>query len=99
MNKGRERVQKRAQEGHSSVGKVTEAWVLELLPCVKTGELGVLVNVVGESVVLLVHDALVAAKLKAKEARQVETNVVDGLGLEGVSVKELVLSSDWKRKK
>jgi hypothetical protein len=41
---------------------------------------------------LFVHHFLVGAELKAKDARQKETEVVDPLGLEGVAVEEFVLA-------
>jgi hypothetical protein len=72
---------------------IAKARILQLLSCKGACELGVLVNVVGVSVMLLVHHFLVGAELKAEDASQKETDVVDPLGLEGVSMEEFVLAS------
>ena len=45
---------------------------------------------------LLMHDAFVLTKFKADNSSEKEANVVDPLGLEGVLVKELVLSRKGK---
>jgi hypothetical protein len=72
--------------------QVAKCGVLEGLPRVPGSQLGVLVNVVGKGVMLLVHDALVFAKLKAKDTDKKEAPVIDGLGLEGIAMEELVLA-------
>jgi len=52
--------------------------------------------VVREGVVLLVHDALVFAKLKAKESNKEQGPIIDPLGLPGIAMKELMLPSKSK---
>jgi len=80
----------------ASGGEVAEARVLEHFPRIVAGEFGVAVNVVGVGVVLLVHDALVFTQFEAKDTSEEEANIVDPLGLEGIAVEELVLSSKGK---
>ena len=87
-------VEELPEVGDAAVRDVAKGGVLELLARVVAGELGVLVDVVGVGVVLLVHDLLVSTKFEAEDSCQEETDVVVHLGLEGVAVKELMLSSE-----
>lgn len=48
---------------------------------------------VGEGVVLLVHDALVLSEFAADAANQKQEHIVDPLCSEGIAMKELVLAS------
>mmetsp|Transcript_13744 Transcript_13744/g.26328 ORF Transcript_13744/g.26328 Transcript_13744/m.26328 type:complete len:393 (-) Transcript_13744:106-1284(-) len=89
-------VQELHDEGKSTRRQVTESWVFKGLARVEAGKFRVLVNVVGVGVVLLVHDAFVFAKFKAKEADKEQGPVIDPLGLPGIAMKELMLSSKSK---
>jgi len=92
LHEGGLHVKEHEEVCHAVLRHVAKAWVLELLSAKVAGELGVLVNVVGVSVVLLVHNALVRTKLKTKDACQKEADVIDPLRLEGISMQKLVLA-------
>jgi len=66
---GAEHIEELPEVCHFGEWEVTEAWVFELLPREVACELGILVDVVGEGMVLLVHDTFVYTKLEAKNAR------------------------------
>ena len=82
--------------GISAKGDVTESRSFELLAAKVGGELGILVDIIGEGMVLLVHEALVGAKLEADTAEDEEDVIVVPLGLEGIAMQELVLASKGK---
>jgi hypothetical protein len=75
---------------------VAKARVLQLFAGEVAGELGVLVDVVGVGMMPLVHDFLVDAELKAKDALHKEAEVVDPPGLEGIAMEKLVLPGKGK---
>jgi hypothetical protein len=89
-------VQELANVADSIEWDVSKGLVLENLAAVVASELWILVNVVGVGVMLFVHDTFVLPKLKAKDTRIKETEVIDPLGLEGIPVEELMLSSKSK---
>jgi hypothetical protein len=89
-------IEKHLDVSPSREGNVPKSRVFQCFSIIVAGELWILVNVVGKSVVLLVHDSFMLAKLAGKDTGVEETQVVDPLGLECVAMKELVLSSKRK---
>jgi hypothetical protein len=85
-------VKESEKEGDATCRHIAKARILQLLTGEGACELGILVNVVGVCVMLLVHHFLMGTELKAKDARQEETKVIDPLGLEGVAMEKFVLA-------
>jgi len=75
---------------------IAESRKLELFTSEVADKLGVLVDVVGIGVVLLVHDTFMSTHFKAKDTNKEEGKVVDPLGLPGIAVEEFVLSRKCK---
>jgi hypothetical protein len=95
--KGNGHVHKHHEELGAARGYTSKHWVLKFFVRIKACQLGVLVNIVGVGVVLLVHDVFVLIKLKADHADDEEGGVIDPLaGLPGIVVKELMLASKCK---
>ena len=93
---GGKNVEETHEVGVSTGRQVAEAGVLEGLARVKAGEFRVLVNMVGEGVVLLVHHTFVFTELKTEKSGKEEGPVIDRLGLPGVAVKEFMLAGKGK---
>ena len=93
---GRPNVEELLEVGISAKGDVAEAGGLELLAAKVRGKLGILVNVVREGMVLLVHEALVGAKLETDTAEDEEDVVVVPFGFEGIAMQKFMLTSKGK---
>ena len=93
---GCENVEELHNVGVSARRKVAEARVLEGLTRVEASEFRILVNVVGEGMVLLVHDTFMFTKFKAEKTDKEQRPVVYPLGLPSIAVKELMLSGKGK---
>jgi hypothetical protein len=80
----------------TSEGDVAKTFILENGAVIVARQLGVLVNMVGVGVMLLVHNPFMLAKLEAEDASVEQAEVIDPLGLEGVAVEEFVLTCKRK---
>lgn len=90
---GRPDVEELLEVGISAKGDIPKAGSFELLAAKVGGELGILVDIVGEGMVLLVHEALVGAKLEADTAEDEENVIVVPFGFEGIAMQKFMLSS------
>ena len=72
MLEGAGKIEKPAKEVKTAKRQIAETWVLQLRTSKVAGELRVLVDIVGVGVMLFVHDTLVRAKFKAKDADEEE---------------------------
>ena len=93
---GRPDVEELLEVGISAKRDIAESGSFQLLSAKVGGELGVLIDVVSEGMVLLVHEALVGAKFEADTTEDEEDVIVVPLGLEGIAMQELVLASKGK---
>ena len=93
---GSKNVQELHEVGNSTRRQVAKPRILKDFARVVAGKFRILVDVIGVGVVLLMHDALVLAKLKAKEADKEQGPVIDPLGLPGIAMEELMLSCERK---
>ena len=75
---------------------IAKARIIQLLASVKTSQLGIFVDVVGERVMLLVHNALVYTQLEREAPDQKETEIVDPFSFEIIPMQERVLPSKRK---
>jgi hypothetical protein len=82
---------------HKSILRdIAKGRILELLSSVEARKLGVAINVVCKSMMLLVHDALMHSKFKADTPCDEEGTIIDPLGLESVPVKKFMLTCKGK---
>jgi len=89
-------VQKLTNVSNAREWNISKRRIIQVFSAVEAGNLGVLINVVREGVVLLMHDAFMLSKFTAKDASVKETKIVYPLGLESISVKKLVLAGKGK---
>lgn len=92
-SKGEEDVKESLEVTVSAVGDTAELGVLQLLAREEAGKLGVLIDMVGVGVMLLVHESFVFGRFEANNSHGQHDPVVVLLGLPGVSVEEFVVSS------
>ena len=71
-----------------------EIRILELLSRIVTGKFGISINIEGVDVMLLVVDPFVPKYFKESSTDEEGHNSVEPLGLEGISMKQLMSSSE-----
>lgn len=93
---GGENVEETHEVGVATGGHVTETRILERFPRIEAGEFRILVDMVGERVMLFVHDTFMFSQLETKDTHKEEGPIIDPLGLPGIAVKEFMLAGKGK---